>query len=229
MLEGNGINNVNLPFLVVATSLFAGSFASVSGFIKHLSHRNVLLRKGLLLGLGSFISSFLGPQIITKLDPSLPRIFISLILIILVIKMNFGDKIIRGFRIELHQKYLFWFGILLGFIASITGLGGGVFYVPLLYYLFNAEMHKAIGTSLLAVSLTMLSSAMSYLLINQSESFVQWQIGYVYLLAGIPLGIGSLMGAVVGSSISFKCPEVLLKRIFSLFLAIVVIKLIFLT
>ena len=49
------------------------------------------------------------------------------------------------------------FGFLISIAAALTGVGGGIFIVPLLTLLYNFEPVVAVGTSLATIIITSLS------------------------------------------------------------------------
>lgn len=73
----------------------------------------------------------------------------------------------------------------------------------------------------------MVSSSLSYSLQQVNGFQVPYQVGYIYLLAGLPLGIGSSLGALAGVKIVLKTSSVRLKKIFAVLLIVIVIKIIF--
>ncbi|MRG27193.1 sulfite exporter TauE/SafE family protein [Laceyella tengchongensis] len=90
---------------------------------------------------------------------------------------------------------LFVVGLLAGTLGSLVGLGGGIVIVPALIYL--AGIHPAfqgitpsvaVGTSLLLIVLTALSSTLSFL----KQGRVDVKSGFVFFLA---CGPGAMVGA----------------------------------
>jgi len=61
-----GVPETTLVLTVIATSLFAGSFASSSSFINHFRHKNVSIESGLYLAFGSIITASITPKIIVN-------------------------------------------------------------------------------------------------------------------------------------------------------------------
>lgn len=214
-----------LPFIVIATSVFAGALASASGFIKHLQNKNVFLKRALIVGSGSCLAAFIGPLIIVNFDPSIPKHLIGFILLIIAVNMLIGDRLFHDTRMNISDSFLFVFGLLIGFLSSITGIGGGVLFVPIFLYIYHMEMKRAIGTSIMAVALTMLSSTISYMFFANNAITDSHLFGYVNIYAGISLGVSSIFGAVFGANLVKRINVAVLKKIFSVFLILVVIKL----
>jgi uncharacterized membrane protein YfcA len=118
---------------------------------------------------------------------------------------------------------LFYVGLLLlalgaggGFIAGLLGLGGGVIFVPGLYYILRYfdysehAMHIAVGTSLLLIVFTGVSSAYAH----HKRGAVDVDL-LKQFLPGVLIGVGVgtfLAGIVSGSSLKlvFACSQLLL-------------------
>ncbi len=98
-------------------------------------------------------------------------------------------------------------GVLVGIVASFFGIGGGVLFVPILILVLNYDTKMAIGTSLLAVFITSISSALAY----AKRERIDYKLGLMLETASIP-------GAIFGAYIVTIASVVLLRRIFSMFL-----------
>lgn len=101
-------------------------------------------------------------------------------------------------------------GIATGIISGLVGIGGGVLLVPILLYVFRADMHTAAGTSLAIIIPTALAGAVSH-----------FARGSVDLRLAALLTIGAIAGAFLGTWLGHALPAVTLKRIFSVILLIV--------
>lgn len=214
----------NIPIVVIATSLFAGSLASFSAFLYHRNKQNVNILYALLLGAGSSITAATIPFAAVNIASSELKIIFSVLLIAAALSMLFEKEESTKKSVELNKYYLIPFGLFVGGISALSGLGGGVVFVPLLLYLFNLNIKRAIGTSALAVAITMMVSTITYMLINLDVEFGYLNLGYVDIAAGLPLGIGAVFGAKIGAKIVLSSSNSIIKKIFSLFLIIVIIK-----
>jgi len=105
---------------------------------------------------------------------------------------------------------------LVGIIAAMTGVGGGVFVVPLLSLVYGFSSHQAIGTSLATIVFTSLSSTIVY----WRERRVDYRVGLILTLTTIP-------GAFVGAYLTSFVEEKLLGLIFGVFLIFVALRMAF--
>lgn len=143
---------------------------------------------------------------------------------LLMVLRNIAYRLYNIFYVSSHKisscvKLFFTYlaltilGLLVGTIAAIVGIGGGVLFVPILILIFGLNMKKAVGTSLLAVMITSISSFAAY--IRQRK--VLYKLGLI-------LEAGSVPGAILGASFAKYAPEIVLKAMFVLFLFIMSIE-----
>ncbi|MBM2846787.1 MAG: putative rane transporter protein [Bacteroidetes bacterium] len=102
-------------------------------------------------------------------------------------------------------------GCLAGFLAGFFGVGGGIILVPILLFYFQTiavsslvATHVAFGTSLLIVIFASMTSAYQYA-----------KNGHVVWRAVIILGVASIVGAFIGSTIAAELQGKALQRIFA--------------
>ncbi len=227
MLPQLHVSPGSLSYAAIATSLFAGSFSSSGAFLNHFHSKNVRIKEALLLGLGSVISALIVPMFVVKIDPAILKYIFSAILLLVAANMLMNKTPETDSKINLKLYYLILFGLFVGAVSAISGLGGGILFVPILVYLFAFDIKLAIGTSTLVVALTMISSAISFAMIDSSGFVGEYHIGYINLFAGVLLGLGAVIGSRIGLKMMFKFSTLSVKRIFSLFLIVAIIKMIF--
>ena len=221
-----GITEDLITISAIATSLFAGSIASLSTFYNHNKRENISMKEGIILGVGAVISAALAPNIIVNIEPSILRIIIAFFISLVAIKLFLtNDKKERIYK-RLNSKWLFLFGLFFGGLAAISGLGGGIFYVPILYYFLKGNLKLAVGTSTIVILFTMVSSSSSFLLMNSEWNSEIFQLGYINVASAVVLGFGAIFGAFYGVKLVFKVPLPIFRKIFSLFLLVVVLKII---
>ncbi|HPR63396.1 MAG TPA: sulfite exporter TauE/SafE family protein [Thermoanaerobaculia bacterium] len=98
------------------------------------------------------------------------------------------------------------FGVLIGVLASFSGLGGGFLMVPLLLFLGKPHTH-AVGTSFLAI-----------LLISLSALLAHNKLANVDYTVGLCLAAGGIIGAQVGARLVPMVSQSTFQRIFAVFL-----------
>jgi uncharacterized membrane protein YfcA len=101
-------------------------------------------------------------------------------------------------------------GFLVGIIASMTGVGGGIIIVPLLTILFGFVPQHAVGTSLGSIIFTALASSFSYA-----------QQRRIYFRTGLWLTVMSVPGAYIGAYLTTIISSRHLGLIFGVFMLFV--------
>lgn len=101
-----------------------------------------------------------------------------------------------------------------GVLAGLFGIGGGLIFVPMLVYSFQAQqisnevlMHLALGTSLASIVFTSVSSARAH----NKRGAVDWSV-----FKRIVIGI--ILGTYLGTYLAAWLPTSVLKAIFVVFL-----------
>ncbi|MGB3288545.1 MAG: sulfite exporter TauE/SafE family protein [Burkholderiaceae bacterium] len=94
-------------------------------------------------------------------------------------------------------------GSLVGFSLALTGGGGSTLAIPLLLYVVGLQdMHLAIGTSALAVSL----NAYINLIPHARGGHVRWRAGIIFTVAGI---VGAFIGSEIGKIVDGRALQAL--------------------
>jgi len=108
-------------------------------------------------------------------------------------------------------------GLLAGFVGGMMGVGGGVVVIPALVFIMGFSQHQAQGT------------ALAFMLppIGLMAAWNYYKAGYVNVKYALLLMVAFVVGAWVGSMISLKLPEKVLKKIFGVMLLYVAYRMIF--
>jgi len=107
------------------------------------------------------------------------------------------------------------FGFFIGIIASMTGIGGGIFAVPVLTLFYGFIVNNATATSLTTIIFTAIASTINYA--KQKR---------IYYRTGLILVITTAPGAYLGAWLATIMQEKLLGIIFGVFLILVAIRMI---
>lgn len=220
ILPGIGVIPTEIAYSTIATSLFAGSFASTGAAIQHFRIKNLYINFALLLSAGSIITSLIFPKYVVDINPFVLKIIIAVTLIAVSINMFLSTGNSENKLKTLPKWILPIVGIFVGILSALSGLGGGVIFVPVLFYFFLKDIKLSIGTSSLAVALTMIVSAARFSLLD-SNSVCFGQVGFINIYAGLVLGIGSLVGSYYGVKVFKITNTSIIRKIFSLFLLII--------
>ena len=112
---------------------------------------------------------------------------------------------------------LFVVGLAVGIISGMVGVGGGIFLVPALHYLFKFSQHEAQGTSI----------AVLVPPIGIFAAFEYYRRGYVHLAVPLYIAIGFAAGAFAGAVLADQFSGVVLRRFFGLLLFFIAMQMVF--
>lgn len=110
----------------------------------------------------------------------------------------------KGLSMDYIYLILAVIGFLIGLIAAMVGIGGGIFFVPTLIFIAHTSIHEAVGTSLLAIFFFAVSSFIAF----ASKRLVKYRIGLILELTTVP-------GAYMGALLSRFLPGSIIKVIFA--------------
>jgi len=117
----------------------------------------------------------------------------------------------------MHWLLLMVVGLAVGALSGLLGIGGGVIVVPVLVMGFGFSQHTAQGTSMALFALPIgLLAAITY-----------YRHGHVNLPAAGLICLGFVIGGLLGARLAVILPELLLRRVFGIFLLVISVRLIF--
>jgi hypothetical protein len=108
-----------------------------------------------------------------------------------------------------HVALLIAVGLGVGVLTGLVGIGGGFLVVPALVLLARISMREAVGTSLLVIAMNAASGFAGYV----GTVPIDWG-----MLAAFTTVTG--IGALVGTLLAARVPQVALQRTFGLFLLV---------
>jgi len=108
-------------------------------------------------------------------------------------------------------------GLMSGVLAGFLGVGGAIIVIPALIFILGLTQHQAQGTSL----------AFMVPPIGIFAAWNYWKAGYVNWKFALVLALTFMAGAYLGSLYSVTLPDKLLRKIFSVLLFFMAIKMFF--
>jgi len=220
-----------IPKFAIGTSLFASVLASSSGAFTHLKNKNIDVMIGILVGSFAVLSGFFLSFIAIRLDARTLKVIFSFVLILVTIRL-LTDRNSDDHNSDDTWKYSYYLapllGIIVGSLSAFAGVGGGIIAVPVLHYIFKLKFKKSIGTSNLIIIFSALSATISYIYNGlKLELNYPFTIGFVFLLAAIPAGVGTFISAKWGANFTHRSNIRLLKILFALLILAIDVKIIF--
>ena len=116
----------------------------------------------------------------------------------------------------MHGLEFVLLGLVVGILAGVLGIGGAVFIVPALVYIFGWQQHMAQGTTL-----AMLIPPIGFL-----AFWRYYQAGHVDLKVAGLMCVGFFVGGYFGGMFANDVPGETLRKIFGVALLLVSLKMI---
>jgi uncharacterized membrane protein YfcA len=201
-----------------ATSLAAIVLSSISGAATYTAAGHTDVIAGLLLGAGGVAGTLIGTRLLKVLPIAVLRWGFIALLVVIAVRM-FLVVPDRGAEVEFSVAIaigLVVSGLVMGILAGMFGIGGGVLIVPLLVAVFGASDLIAKGTSLLAM-----------IPISISGSIANVRNQLVRPLDGLVIGGTALLASLGGAAIAFIMPPWLSSLLFGIFVAATALQLTF--
>ena len=214
------------PVLATAYSLFVVGSTSLVGAATYMKKGLVNYKTALVFAIPSFIAVFLTRKFLV---PALPdplftvgeaiitknigiMVFFALIMLAASYSMITAKKCVDC---DENEPVVFNFpmialeGSVVGVITGIVGAGGGCLIIPALVLLAKLPMKMAVGTSLLIIAAKSLIGFLGDL----SSQTIDWQMLLIFTSL-------SIVGIFIGSALSKKINEKILKTGFGWFVLV---------
>lgn len=216
------------PFLASTYSLLIVGVSSLLGAIPYIKNKEFHIPAILQMGIPSVIVVYITKYFLVPLIPEkvfisgnlgvnsdqLLLVFFSLLLIVAAFAM------IRKTEIKPHKKVsviqLISQGILIGFLTGLVGVGGGFLIIPVLVFVCEIPMKKAVGSSLIII---VLNTIIGLVAVNDFASFDQ--------LLLLKISVLSILGIVIGTLLSKRIEGSKLKKGFGWFILVMGLTILF--
>ena len=211
------------PVIAIGTDLAYGAITKIVGGTSHWRNGTVHRRTALLLSAGSVPATLLGVGLISRIkhqDPELVDGFLLhtlawvliLVAILMVAKPFITRMAQRGAEREdwrdraygygdSHPWVLPIVGAIVGFLVGLTSVGSGTLVIVSLLFLYPRWQSKElVGTDVFHAALLV-----------SAASLAQFAVGNVNVPMMLSLLVGSVPGVLLGSRLTLRFPEQMLR------------------
>ncbi|MEM2050191.1 MAG: sulfite exporter TauE/SafE family protein [Thermoproteota archaeon] len=181
------------------------------------------INTGLLMSSGSIIGGYIGAHLSGKINESLLKRFLILLLIAAGLRMILDALAVwEPLSITLphvmETTLSILVGLLIGIVSGLLGVAGGEYRIPALIYLFGLPV-KIAGTVSLLVSIpTILAGFIKH-----------WHIGHLNnygLAVGLTMGLASVLGSYIGAGFVVTASENILKTLLGIVLLLATVRMV---
>jgi uncharacterized protein len=201
--------------LAVGTSLAIITMTSFLAMFMYEKRQAIFWHIFKHLNIPLILGSFSGVIVSNFISGSLLSQIFSIFAFLLGIYFLIAKKIYK--RAKKPEKTLvFFLGIVIGFLATLLGIGGGTVGMPFLIVLLRIPNYCLIGTAATATFITSLIGTLSYLIIGFNVLNNPNSIAYIHLPSFASIGLISLISVPFGIKLADKLHITALKKIFAL-------------
>jgi uncharacterized membrane protein YfcA len=223
----------------VGVSLLTVGSTALVGFVQRAWRNMVEFPTGLLFAVAGMIGAPIGSWLADKIPEAILLGLFAVLMLFVATRMwlkardsvarlpilvdeNAGPTCRRDpeGKLRLTSQCAMLLGIVglgAGVLSGMFGVGGGFIIVPALFMFSGMGMQRAIGTSLLVITLISASGTASHLLAGKDLSLTT---------AGVFTG-GSIAGLFVGSALAQRLAGPVLQKVFAAAIVVVAIYVIF--
>jgi uncharacterized membrane protein YfcA len=199
-----------------ATSLLAILPSSIAGSITYLSHDEVDLLAGAVIGAGAIGGSILGANLLKRIPLVWLRWLFIALLVIVAVRLALVEPV-RGDPLEFTPLVAIAYltlGIIMGIASGLFGIGGGVIAVPALVAVLGVSDLIAKGTSLVAMIPTSITGTIT----NSRNRLVDVRTGLI-------VGVAAAAASVLGAFIALALPPRPSSILFAVLLVLIAVQL----
>ncbi len=224
------------PGALTAISLAVVLFNALSGAAAYARQRRIDYRNGIIFAAATIPATVLGVWVVGFVSVKLFSVLFAVLLlgiaVFMLLRSQAGKldavpvggrdacRIVdsRGevFTYAPNRRLGVVFSLIVGFLAGLLGIGGGVLHVPLMIYALCFPVHIATATSHFILVFTALSGVLSHLAMGNYQ-----QIWTVVLW----LALGIIPGSQFGAWLSRRIHGTLIVRLLALALVLLGVRL----
>lgn len=217
----------HLVHLALGTSMACITITSFSSLMAHHKRGGVVWQLVKVMAPGVVLGTFLATFLVALMNSKHLAIFFSIFMAYVSVQM-FLDIKPKNTQHTGGKWELFSVASFIGAISALVSIGGGSLTVPYLNWR-NVDIKKAIGSSAALGFPIAIAGSIGYLINGLSAKInLDYTVGFVYLPAVLLVAIPSYFTAPLGAKMAHFLPVSILKKIFSLLLMLLSMKMLLL-
>lgn len=225
LLDYSGDNIMHLAVGTSLATIIATGFSSARAHWKREGVRFDLVKK---IGIGIVIGVCIGTLIADNVSSFVLQVIFAVALTGFAFIMQLNPEKIKLYDDVPNQPWPAIAGTFIGTIATLMGIGGAALNVPYMT-LNNVSIQKAIGTASAIGLLVAIPGVLGFLIIGwgNTGNLPPYSFGYINLLAVAIIVPITVLTAPLGVKFAHYVSTKTLRRIFSIFMIIIALRMIF--
>ncbi len=207
------------PTQAIILSLMLTLGSTVTGTLSHMKMKNVNIRSACSLGLFGVIGTVSTVPFVHWLEKINGASTVISVVYIITLSW-FASQFLnnsQSVRKERRKSWIPLIGLFTGVLSSLMGVSGGFVMTPLLTKKVGIDLNRAIGTSIAAASIIVISGIGSYVYGGAEMDYRHGLLLIVGALIGTPFGIINLK----------KFSEIMVKEMLAVFYVVVALSVVF--
>jgi uncharacterized membrane protein YfcA len=223
-----GVDEGVYMHLAVGTSLATIAATSLSSIYAHHRHQAVDWGTMLRLTPGLVSGAWLGSWLADLLPSSGLRVFFGLFELAVAAQMAWAVRAQARHTLP-GTLGLGGYGMGIGIISAVAGIGGGTLTVPLLSWC-GVSMRHAVATSAACGLPIALAGMLGFIVAGWHQPMLPTaSSGYVHWPSWAGIAAASVLSAPLGARLAHRLPVPVLRRVFAMFLALVGLRMLYLS
>jgi len=224
-----GIPQELVPHCAIGTSLAIIIPTAVSSTLAHRKHGNVEWHQVAWLGIGGAVGALIGSTLAAYLPGLYLKGLFGLMQMAVAGRMlAAGSSVPHEHVDQVAPLPLVLVGLVGGSFSAFFGIGGGVVAVPLLLFVLNLPMHRAVGNSSALIVLSASVGAISYAGHGWGvPGLPPGSFGYVMQPVAVTIAPFTILFAHLGVKLANRTSRDKLVHIFALLLILVGLKILY--
>lgn len=206
------------PETLASISLAVVAFNAASGSIGYARQKKIDYRSGWLFIAMGIPGAIVGALVTSRIPRHVFDLWLgSLLTIVAMVLLIAGaarpkDEADARSTVPNAKARGGLLSLLVGFLSSLLGIGGGIIHVPGMVYVLRFPVHIAAGTSHFVLAFTAFAGTMVHIINGEFHSGIRRTVA---------LALGAVIGAQLGSRLSKKTTGTWILRVLAIALGVV--------
>jgi uncharacterized membrane protein YfcA len=186
------------PQQAIGTSLTVVFFNALSGTVAYIRQKKVYYDAAIRFSLATLPGAVLGSYLSHYFNSQIFYISFGLLLMIIAVLLYFrsrseSEQVCNLEEFRYNRTLGTLISLLVGFLSSIFGIGGGIIHVPSMICLLGFSTHTATATSHFVLAVSSFFGVVSH-----------YFLGNILMIPAMVIGFGSILGAQLGAYLALK-------------------------